>query len=152
MPRARAYFRYDLFDNVALTPSGATVNRFVPGLERIFHDGMWSLEMRFPFTSAMTSSPIASQAGLIGGSDVTFGDLAMFLANRAGPTIQGPSWGPAPGPYQAPDKFGRQNAPQMNAPVQAFGAPPDMFMPGAPDAKKLSKQLKKSKSEKASGR
>lgn len=79
MPRARAYFRYDLFSNVGLRPGGESVNRFVPGFERVFHDGLWSLEMRFPFASSLASNLTASQSGLFGGSDVQFGDISMFF-------------------------------------------------------------------------
>lgn len=79
LPRARAYFRYDMFDNVALRPSGETVNRYMPGFERVFHDGMWSVEMRFPFTSTLTGNLTASPTGMFGGSDVQFGDISAFF-------------------------------------------------------------------------
>ncbi len=74
LPRDRVYFHYGLFSDV---PSAANtdVDRFLPGFEKTFAGGMFSVEARFPF--AATSESTLDTGGLSGHS-VEFGNIAIY--------------------------------------------------------------------------
>jgi hypothetical protein len=55
IPRDRVFINYSYFDNVPLQDPGVNVNRFVPGFEKTFFNGMTSIEVRAPFASTLTS-------------------------------------------------------------------------------------------------
>ncbi len=78
LPRNRVFFQYAFFDQVGLH-QGAGASRFMPGFERTLFDGLCSIEMRFPFTSAMTDSMVVSPGGIGGGTDLQWGNVTAFL-------------------------------------------------------------------------
>lgn len=55
LPRDRIYFDYNYFHNVPLAANGVDVNRFAPGLEKTFWDGMGSIELRVPMAVTLSS-------------------------------------------------------------------------------------------------
>lgn len=75
MPRDRIFFNYSAFDSVPLTSTGVSVNRFTPGFEKTFFDGMTSFEMRFPFATTLNNNIIAD--GSTNTSSVLFGNISM---------------------------------------------------------------------------
>jgi hypothetical protein len=77
LPQDRVYLHYGLFNGVPIAPGGLTMNRFTPGLEKMFWDGTASVEMRFPFAASLDSN-IQVPDG-IGGQDVEFGNIAIYL-------------------------------------------------------------------------
>ncbi len=121
LPQNRVFFDYGLYTNVGFVPGGSTVNRFVPGFERAMMDGLFSVEVRMPFT-ATTSNDIGLSGGsLIAGDGVKFGNLTSFFkvllkstetfAISSGLALTLPS---------APDiRIGDPNAPLVNISNQA---------------------------------
>ena len=77
LPQDRAYFHYGLFNGVPITPGGLTMNRFTPGLEKMFWGGTASVEMRFPFAASLDSNILVPDG--MGGQDVEFGNIAIYL-------------------------------------------------------------------------
>jgi hypothetical protein len=77
LPQDRAYFHYGLFSGVPVAPNGLTMNRFTPGFEKTLWDGTASVEMRFPFAASLDSSIHVPDG--IGGQDVEFGNIAVYL-------------------------------------------------------------------------
>ncbi|MCO6456711.1 MAG: hypothetical protein J5I93_15540 [Pirellulaceae bacterium] len=75
IPRDRVFINYSAFDNVPLSPGGVTVNRFTPGFETTFWDGMASFELRAPFAATLDSHIIADGPSDLG--QVEFGNLFM---------------------------------------------------------------------------
>lgn len=56
IPRDRLFLDYSLFHNARLTSSDVDVQRFVPGLESTFIDGLASLEIRLPIAVTLNSN------------------------------------------------------------------------------------------------
>ena len=79
IPQDRIFVNYSLFDNVPLQAGGVSVNRFIPGVEKTFYDGMMSLELRAPLASTLSSDIRIDAANDL--SDVEFGDL--FISYKA---------------------------------------------------------------------
>jgi hypothetical protein len=77
MPRDRIFFNYSYFHNVPLFPGGVDVNRFTPGFEKTFLDGMASFEMAVPFATTLDSNIFAD--GATDTSNMEFGNLTMAL-------------------------------------------------------------------------
>lgn len=77
IPRDRVYFSHTYFDNVPLTPSGISVNRFAPGFEKTFLDGMMSAELRIPFATTLNSDILTT--GATNTDDVEFGNILATL-------------------------------------------------------------------------
>ena len=79
MPRDRVFFNYSLFTNVPLNPAGggSNVNRFTPGFEKTFLDGLTSLEIRTPFATTLNSNVIAD--GVTNSDDLQFGNLTLAV-------------------------------------------------------------------------
>lgn len=75
MPRDRVFFNYNYFNNVPLAANGVNVNRFTPGFEKTFFDGMTSFEMRFPFATTLNNNIVAD--GTTNTGTVLFGDISM---------------------------------------------------------------------------
>jgi hypothetical protein len=71
------FHNYSYFDNVPLTTTGVNVNRFIPGFEKTFFDGIASVEMRFPFASTLDSVIVAD--GALNTSEVEFGNIGIPL-------------------------------------------------------------------------
>ncbi len=77
IPRDRVYINYSYFDGVPLLANGVDVNRFTPGFEKTFFDGMSSIEIRTPFASTLSNNLNA-----FGNNDPRssqFGNLTMYL-------------------------------------------------------------------------
>ena len=85
MPEDRVYFDYNYFHNAALTADGVNVNRFSPGAEKTFMDGMMSVELRVPMGITLSSdqvsgrSPDVSQYEL---GNVTISPKVLLTSNR----------------------------------------------------------------------
>jgi hypothetical protein len=78
LPTNRIFCRYSNVNNVAYSNSGLSLNRFVPGLEKTFFQGLTSLEVRAPFaTDATTTSSLATNS-FTNGSDTRFGNLTLY--------------------------------------------------------------------------
>ena len=56
IPRDRVFFNYSDFNGVPLIANGVNVNRFTPGFEKTFFQGMSSIELRAPFASTLSSN------------------------------------------------------------------------------------------------
>lgn len=56
IPRDRLFLDYSLFHNARLTSGDVDVQRFVPGLESTFIDGLASLEIRLPIAVTLNSN------------------------------------------------------------------------------------------------
>jgi hypothetical protein len=79
MPRDRVFFDYNLFHNTSL--NGIDVNRYTPGLEKTFLDGIGSIEFRVPMAGTLGSDVVIDSAT---GADRTglngeFGDLFLGM-------------------------------------------------------------------------
>ncbi len=48
LPQDRFFFRYSYLDNVRYSNGGQHLNRYVPGFEKSFGDGIYSVEVRAP--------------------------------------------------------------------------------------------------------
>lgn len=77
MPRDRVYFNYSYFDNVPLVPAGINVDRFTPGFEKTFMDGLSSIEFRAPFATTLNSN--VSTTGITDGDKVEFGNASLIF-------------------------------------------------------------------------
>lgn len=77
MPRDRVFFNYSYFNNVPLFPGGVDVNRFTPGFEKTFFDGMASFELAAPFATTLDSDIFTDAA--TDTSNMEFGNLTMAL-------------------------------------------------------------------------
>lgn len=75
MPQNRVYFDYNYFHNVRFTNNGINVNRFVPGIERTFLDGLGSIEVRVPVAATLNSQSRFGQQ--FDASHVAFGNLTI---------------------------------------------------------------------------
>lgn len=75
IPRDRLYFHYGMFSGTTFAP-GTDIDQFLPGFEKTFCDGKYSVEMRFPFAATLDSNFIT---GGLGGHDIEFGNLAIYL-------------------------------------------------------------------------
>ncbi len=65
LPQDRVYFDYSYFHGAQLLPGGVGVNRFAPGVEKTFGDGLGSIEVRLPMSLTLNStfSPLAPDTG-----------------------------------------------------------------------------------------
>ena len=77
IPRDRVYFNYSYFDGVPLLAEGVDVNRFTPGFEKTFFDGMSSLEVRTPFASTLTNN--LDGIGPNDTGSAQFGNVTMYF-------------------------------------------------------------------------
>lgn len=86
IPRDRVFFNYSYFDNVPLAPGGVNVNRFTPGFEKTFFDGLYSFEARFPFASTLDSNILVD--GITNDNEIEFGNVVLYnkLLLYSGPT------------------------------------------------------------------
>lgn len=56
LPQDRVYLDYSYFKNAKLLSSGVDVNRFAPGFEKTFGNGIGSVEIRMPMASTLDSN------------------------------------------------------------------------------------------------
>jgi hypothetical protein len=75
MPRDRFFFNSSYFSDVSLSAGGVNVNRFTPGFEETFFDGLTSIEMRFPFATTLGNSVVVD--GTTNTGNVLFGDISV---------------------------------------------------------------------------
>lgn len=87
IPRDRVFFNYSHFTGVPLASQPISVNRYSPGFEKTFLDGLCSFEMRTPFGSTLDNDILAN--GLTSDNQFQFGNL--FLALK-GVLIQHNNW------------------------------------------------------------
>jgi hypothetical protein len=76
IPRDRLFLDYSLFHNARLTSSDINVQRFVPGLESTFIDGLASLEIRLPIAVTLNSTSLGSSSDL-DTNNTEFGNIAI---------------------------------------------------------------------------
>ena len=77
IPRDRVYFNYSDFNGVPLTEHGVNVNRYTPGFEKTFFNGMSSIEVRTPFASTLSNNLYVFDSN--NGGSTQFGDLTIYL-------------------------------------------------------------------------
>jgi hypothetical protein len=75
IPRDRAFFSYNYFRG---TPFGQDVNRFTPGIEKTFSEGLGSVELRLPFASTLNGDLIVDNV-LSNGTTTRLGNLQVAL-------------------------------------------------------------------------
>lgn len=76
IPRDRLFLDYSLFRNARLTPDDIDVQRFVPGLERTFIDGLTSLELRLPIAMTLNSNTF-TDSNAVDRQNTEFGNIAI---------------------------------------------------------------------------
>lgn len=74
-PRNRVFFNYNNFQNAVVDVNGqdSDLNRYSFGLERAFWDGLFSAEVRAPFSGTVSSSPVSGDAS----GATEFGNVAL---------------------------------------------------------------------------
>ena len=77
LPRDRVYMNYSYFDGVPLLPGGVNVNRFTPGIEKTFFNGMSSIEVRMPFASTLSNTLFVASPNDT--SSTELGNLTIYL-------------------------------------------------------------------------
>ncbi|MEO8269991.1 MAG: hypothetical protein ABI557_09730, partial [Aureliella sp.] len=77
IPRDRIFFNYSHFTGVPLASQPISVNRYSPGFEKTFLDGLCSFEMRTPFGSSLDNDVLAN--GLSSDNQFQFGNLFLSL-------------------------------------------------------------------------
>lgn len=75
MPQDRIYFDYSYFHNAALTSNGVNVNRWAPGAEKTFFDGIASVEVRVPMGVSLSSDLVSGVAPDV--SQYEFGNVTI---------------------------------------------------------------------------
>ncbi len=74
LPQDRLLFNYSFFDNVPIFPGGVSINRFTPGFEKTFLNGMTSIEMKLPMAVTLDSTIVTD-----GGTDLSHGELGNLM-------------------------------------------------------------------------
>ncbi|MFO0819076.1 MAG: hypothetical protein U1A77_14115 [Pirellulales bacterium] len=89
LPQDRVYLRYSNIYHSFYTNGGKNLNRFVPGIERAFLDGLASVEVRVPFATDSATSYQLDGSSFTNGSATRFGSVTLnakaLLVN--GPTV-----------------------------------------------------------------
>ncbi len=80
IPQDRVFMRYNYVDAVNyMDGRGLGLNRFTPGFERAFLDGLASFELRAPFASrTVSTSTFDGVSGFTNDRDVRFGNLTLY--------------------------------------------------------------------------
>lgn len=76
MPSDRVFFDYNYYHNVPFTSNGVDVNRFTPGFEKTFMDGLGSVEVRVPMGVSFNSTQYLGSAPDTGAGE--FGNMAII--------------------------------------------------------------------------
>jgi hypothetical protein len=79
LPQDRFFFRYSYLDNVRYSNGGQHLNRYVPGFEKSFGEGLFSVEVRAPFAANTVTSSTLNGDTFSSGSDTRFGNLTVYL-------------------------------------------------------------------------
>jgi len=77
IPRDRVFFNYNLFNDVALSSPGIQVNRYMPGFEKTFFNGVGSVEVRVPFASTLSTN-FDVNSGVANPTDLQFGNVVIY--------------------------------------------------------------------------
>ena len=77
IPRDRIFFNYSHFTGVPLASQPISVNRYSPGFEKTFLDGLCSFELRTPFGSSIDNDILSN--GLTSDNQFQFGNLFLSL-------------------------------------------------------------------------
>ncbi len=77
LPTDRVFFRYSNIHNVAYSNANRSLNRFVPGFEKMFFDGLTSFELRAPFATDATTTSSLDLNQFSNGYDTRFGNLSL---------------------------------------------------------------------------
>ena len=75
IPRDRLLFDYSYLRRRAAVPGGVNVNRFTPGFEKTFFDGLMSFEMKVPMATTLDST--LSRAASPTPRTPEFGNMAL---------------------------------------------------------------------------
>ena len=78
LPTNRVFFRYSNIHNIAFTNNPQNLNRFVPGFERTFFDGLTSLELRAPFATDASTTYALDSGSFSNGNTTRFGNLTLY--------------------------------------------------------------------------
>ena len=78
LPRNRVFFDYANYNSVPYSNGGTSLNRFTPGVEKTFLDGMVSVEARLPFASGVNADVITSGTNLTSAGDTELGNVALY--------------------------------------------------------------------------
>ena len=80
LPQDRVFMRYNYVDAVTyIDGRGLGLNRFTPGFERAFFDGLASFELRAPFaTRTTTTSTFDGVSGFSNDRDARVGNLSLY--------------------------------------------------------------------------
>lgn len=76
IPRDRLFLDYSLFHNARLTPNDINIQRFVPGIERTFIDGLTSIEVRLPIAMTLNSASF-SDSNAVDTQNTEFGNIGI---------------------------------------------------------------------------
>lgn len=79
LPQNRIFMRYNYFDSVKYAGTGVALNRFTPGFEREFLDGLFSVELRAPFATDTQVENVLNGGTIGSGSSAQFGNLTTYL-------------------------------------------------------------------------
>jgi hypothetical protein len=77
IPRDRLLFNYSYYNNVRFNPGGQDVNRYVVGFEKTLFDQRFSIELRAPFASTLSSNIYPTF--LPTDTNTEFGNLTLYL-------------------------------------------------------------------------
>jgi len=77
LPQDRIFFNYSGFKNVPLSPSNVTVQRFTPGVEKTFLQGMASFQIQAPMAATLDSDLIADNG--FDAENTEFGNVTVML-------------------------------------------------------------------------
>jgi hypothetical protein len=78
IPHDRVFFNYGNYNSVPYGYGGSSLNRYTPGFEKTFLDGMTSLELRVPFASGVNADLITNGSALTNSGDTKFGNIALY--------------------------------------------------------------------------
>lgn len=78
LPQDRVFLRYNYVDAVRYSDSGVGLNRFVPGFERSFANGLASIELRAPIAATTVSSYSYDGFGVGSDRSSRFGNLTLY--------------------------------------------------------------------------
>jgi hypothetical protein len=76
LPTDRIFFDYNYYHNVPFTANGIDVNRFTPGFEKTFLDGLGSVEVRVPMAVSYNSTQYLGAGPDV--SNAEFGNMAII--------------------------------------------------------------------------
>jgi hypothetical protein len=80
LPRDRVFFDYNYFHNARIIAGGKSVNRFTPGFEKTFLDGLASFEFRVPMLATLDSDlRLDGNNQVMNAHNNEFGNLTMIL-------------------------------------------------------------------------